>query len=172
MGESKGSADLHRNAGARFLDAVGLIDKHQFGLEACHLVRWQLAKRSNDDQIANSGLACRRTVDRDGAATSLGAYRVGDKTRTVVDVPDVYLLELGNARSLQQIVVNGTGALVVQFAMGDGGSVDFSGKKGALHGVSGRRGVGERVGLEKRGFLRPRTYTNVPKMWPIPALRC
>jgi hypothetical protein len=47
----------------------------------------------------------------------------------------VDLLVLGHAGGVEQVFVDGTGAFVVQFAVGDGDTVDLGLEEGAEHGV-------------------------------------
>ena len=69
------------------------------------------------------------------AGAALAADRVGHEALAVVDVPDVDLLVLGHAGGVEQVFVDGAGAFVVQFAVGDRDTVDLGLEQSAEHGL-------------------------------------
>ena len=105
--------------------AVFVVNKHQLGLMPCHLVVVHLGKGRDDDQVAGSGAACDRAVDRNHAGAAFTLDGVGDKTLAVVDVPDVDLLVLGDVGRVEQVFIDGAGAFIVQFAVGYCGTADL-----------------------------------------------
>ncbi len=76
-----------------------------------------LRKSRNDEQTAHRSTARRRAIHRNHAAAALALDGIGDKALTVVDVPDVDLLVLGNIGGIQQIFIDRAGALVVQLTL-------------------------------------------------------
>ncbi len=51
----------------------------------------------------------------------------------IVDVPDVDLFVLGNVGGLEQVFINGAGAFVVQFTVGDADAMDLGFEQGTEH---------------------------------------
>jgi hypothetical protein len=96
---------------------VLLIHKHQLRLMGGHLVFMHLCERRNDQQVTHTGAACGRAVDRNHARATLAFDGVGDEAFAVVDVPDVDLFVLTNVGGVQQVFIDGAGALVMELAL-------------------------------------------------------
>ena len=95
-----------------------------------------LRKSRNDEQVAHRSTARRRAIHRNHAAAALALDGIGDKALTVVDVPDVDLLVLGNIGGIQQIFIDRAGALVVQLTLRGLDPVNLGFQKRAEHGIS------------------------------------
>lgn len=79
-----------------------------------HIAFMNLGEGGNDEQVAHAGPARGRTVDGNHARAALALDGVGHKALAVVDIPDMDLFVLSNVGGIQQILVDGTGAFVVQ----------------------------------------------------------
>src|SRR5690606_19564131 len=76
---------------------------------------------------------CRGTIDRNDAAPLFAADRVGHEAVAAVDVVDVHLLVLADARNIEQPPIDRAGAFVVQLGVGDGRAVDLCLEQIQLH---------------------------------------
>src|SRR5437870_2144413 len=83
------------------------IDKHQLRLMPGHLVAADPSKGRDGDQVAGSGAACGRAVDRNHAGAALALDGVSGETLAVVDVPDMDMLIHGDVGRVQQVFVDG-----------------------------------------------------------------
>lgn len=81
---------------------------------------------ADDDQIADLNQPCRRAVNADFAGSCFALDGVCRKARAVGDVQDIDLFMGEYARGLQQGIVNGDRALIMQVGAGDGGAVNFA----------------------------------------------
>jgi hypothetical protein len=117
---------LRRDMRAQLDLAVVLVHEHQLRLVRGDFAGFQLHEGSDDYQVALGGTARGRAVHGNHAAATLALDGVGGEAFAVVDVPDVDLLEFADAGSFQQVFVDGAGAFVVQFAVGNGGAMDLA----------------------------------------------
>jgi hypothetical protein len=96
---------------------VVFIHKYQLRFVLSNLVFMHLRERRNDQQVTHAGSACGRPVDRNHARAALAFDGVGDEAFAVVDVPDVDLFVLTNVSGVQQVFIDGAGALVMELAL-------------------------------------------------------
>ena len=73
-----------------------------------------LAFRGNNHVVAGLAEAGRRAVEADNAAAALAGQHIGIQTRAAVLVPDVHVFQRQHARALQNIGVDGDGAVIIK----------------------------------------------------------
>src|SRR5690606_21316566 len=88
----------------------------------------------DDDAVADGSLVGGGAVHRDHLGTFLGADRVGGEALAVIDVVDLDLLVFTDARQVQPLPINGTGAFVIEHRVRDFGTVQFGFEHDGLHG--------------------------------------
>src|SRR3990172_2145984 len=106
------SSHLHRNSVAAVGDAVVLVEVYQGGVKVGEFMRVQYRIGGDDDAVAGAGLVRGGAVDGDDAGIVRGADGVGGEAFAVVEVVDVDLLVLADARHIQQFTVYRAGAFV------------------------------------------------------------
>ena len=128
-----------------------------------------LGEGGDDNQITHRSPARGRAIDRDDAAAALGADRVSDETFAVVDVPDMDLFVFANIGSVQQVFVDGAGAFVVEFAVGDAGAraaaLALAHRVEAL--MKGSLHTDELVHAKRRGLAQPGRLATLGAMFDI-----
>ena len=91
--------------------------------------------RHDNHNVARLHQPRRRAVQAHDAAAALACDGVGFKTRAVVVVHDLHFFVHADARRVQQVLVDGDAANVVQVGLGYGGAVDFAAEQGSKHDV-------------------------------------
>src|SRR5690606_23018344 len=101
--------DLHR--------VVLLVDEHDAGPVRGGLLRRHVRVGDHDDLVAGGVEPGGGAVEADRAAARRGGDGVRFEPRAVVDVDDLHLLVGQDLRRLQQLGVEGDGALVVEVGL-------------------------------------------------------
>eukprot|EP00747_Dinoflagellata_sp_TGD_P111636 gnl/TRDRNA2_/TRDRNA2_171260_c1_seq2.p1 gnl/TRDRNA2_/TRDRNA2_171260_c1~~gnl/TRDRNA2_/TRDRNA2_171260_c1_seq2.p1 ORF type:complete len:106 (+),score=10.09 gnl/TRDRNA2_/TRDRNA2_171260_c1_seq2:41-358(+) len=83
--------------------------------------------------MARLGFMGGGTIDGDDLGSFFRANGVSFKTLAVIQVIDLDLLILENAGHIQQIAIDGAGAFILQFRVGNAGLVQLGFQHGALH---------------------------------------
>src|SRR5450759_3930392 len=89
----------------------------------------------DDDDVARAGLMRRRAIHGNHAGTALRADSVSGETFTIGDIVNIDLLIFPDIGSIEQIVVDRAGALVMQLGVRDMHSVQLGFKHDSLHGT-------------------------------------
>ena len=113
---------------------VVFVDKDDAGRVGLDLVAVHQRIAHDDDLVARGHAARRRAVEADHATAALACDDVGLEALAVVDVDDLHLLVLADARSLHQVLVDGDAANVVKLGLDDGCAVDLALQHVQKHG--------------------------------------
>src|SRR3990172_11634624 len=89
----------------------------------------------DDDDIARSGLVSGCAIHGNHAGTALRKNGIGGETFAVGDIVNIDLLIFPDVGGIQQIVVDRTGAFVMQLGVRDTHSVQLGFKHDSLHGT-------------------------------------
>jgi hypothetical protein len=98
-----------------------------------------LAVADQDDDVARVHEAGGGAVDADHAGAALAGDRVGLEAGAVGDVDDVHQLAGQQVGRVEEVLVDGHRADVVQVGLGHGGAVDLALHHGAEHQLSPSR---------------------------------
>jgi hypothetical protein len=90
--------------------------------------------RHDDHDVAFLNQTCGRAIEANNAAAAFAGDGVGFKTFAVVIVDDGDFFVHANTCRIQQVLVNGNAADVVEVGFGNGGTVDFAAEHGTEHG--------------------------------------
>ena len=126
---------------------VGVHEDH-VRLELPGLGGVHLAVADEDHDVAGVHQPGRGAVDAEHAAAPLAGDRVGLEPRAVGDVDDVHELAGQQVGRVEQVLVDGHRADVVQVGLGDRGPVDLALHHGAEH-QSGRPIVRGRLSMSR-----------------------
>ncbi len=118
---------------ARGQDPVVGVDEDDVRLELLGLGGVHLAVADQDHDVAGVDQAGGGTVDADHAAAALAGDRVGLDPRAVGDVDDVDELAGQQVGGVEEVLVDGDRADVVQIGLGHGGPVDLALHHGPQH---------------------------------------
>src|SRR5689334_25198077 len=88
---------------------------------------------ADDHAIANLGLVRGGTVDRDHARTFFTPDGVGGEALAVVDVVDLDLFVLADAGQVQPFTIDGAGAFVIEYSVGDFGAMQLGFEHDGVH---------------------------------------
>ena len=86
-----------------------------------------LAFRGNNHVVAGLAEAGRRAVEADNTAAALAGQHIGIQTRAAVLIPDVHVFQRQHARALQNIGVNGNGAVIIKPGLRHAHAVELGG---------------------------------------------
>ena len=114
-------------------DLVVGVDEDHVRLELPGLGGLHLAVADQDHDVAGVHQPGRGAVDAEHAAAALAGDRVGLQPGAVGDVDDVHELAGQQVGGVEQVLVDGDRADVVQVGLGDGGPVDLALHHGAEH---------------------------------------
>ena len=94
------------------------VGEDNLGLELAALFGGDDGIGHDDDDVAHLDLACRSTVQADGTAAALAGDGIGVQSLTVVNVYDLDALALDDAGGIQEVLVDGDAANVVEVSIG------------------------------------------------------
>ena len=116
-----------------FFNAVVLAHNHDIRAMLCQFVIAHLHIGHDNHHISGLHHARCRAVQSNYYSAALSRYGVVFKPSAVIVVHDLYFFVYGNIRSIQDVLVNGDAADVVQIGFSDRGVMNFTVEQGAQH---------------------------------------
>ena len=110
------------------------VHQHYFWLMVGHFRFRQQHIRHNNHDVALLHQARRCAVQAHHTAAALAGNGVGFKALAIVVVDDGDFFVNANTGGIQQILVNGDAADIIQIGFGNGGAVNLAAEHGTEHG--------------------------------------